>query len=287
MRCEAVFEDASFIDSPHPNPEDLRTLTANAHDLEDGVLVLDGYHFTPDYQEACKELVSSVLVVDDFVHHSHYIATVILNQNLHALNVDYPCDASTKVLLGPSYALLRDEFLHWTMGEREFSNRPPRILVTFGGGKFDQALEMALTAVGALVDAEVVVLKAQSTVSWAPSPNIRILERASSMPELMAWADIALAACGSTCWELAFMGLPSALLTLSEDQDGNGASLEAAGVAVYLGQFGAISAEQVAESVASLARDPDRRREMSHRGHALVDGRGADRVVTALAQVRG
>lgn len=36
------------------------------------------------------------------------------------------------------------------------------------------------------------------------------------MPELMAWADLSIAAGGSTNWELAFMGLPSLVITIAD-----------------------------------------------------------------------
>jgi len=37
------------------------------------------------------------------------------------------------------------------------------------------------------------------------------------MPELMAWADFAVSAGGSTCWELAFMGLPALVLIQAKE----------------------------------------------------------------------
>jgi spore coat polysaccharide biosynthesis predicted glycosyltransferase SpsG len=37
-----------------------------------------------------------------------------------------------------------------------------------------------------------------------------------------AWADVAVSAGGSTCWELAFMGAPGLIITVAENQEGMG-----------------------------------------------------------------
>jgi spore coat polysaccharide biosynthesis predicted glycosyltransferase SpsG len=46
-------------------------------------------------------------------------------------------------------------------------------------------------------------------------PAVAQLEVDASMPDLMAWADLSVAAAGSTCWELCLLGLP-AIVTASE-----------------------------------------------------------------------
>ena len=38
--------------------------------------------------------------------------------------------------------------------------------------------------------------------------GLEIMNATEDMPSLMAWADIAVSGGGSTCWEMAFMGLP-------------------------------------------------------------------------------
>ena len=45
------------------------------------------------------------------------------------------------------------------------------------------------------------------------------LLRGGNMPELMARADVAVSAGGSTCWEVAFMGLPFLIVVLAENQE--------------------------------------------------------------------
>ena len=51
----------------------------------------------------------------------------------------------------------------------------------------------------------------------------------------MAWADLAISGAGSTCWELACMGLPAVTLVLAENQRAIAEQLNAAGLVLNLG----------------------------------------------------
>jgi spore coat polysaccharide biosynthesis predicted glycosyltransferase SpsG len=48
----------------------------------------------------------------------------------------------------------------------------------------------------------------------AGSGQSELLASVGDMSEPMAWADLAITAAGSTCWELAFMGVPMITLTV-------------------------------------------------------------------------
>jgi spore coat polysaccharide biosynthesis predicted glycosyltransferase SpsG len=112
--------------------------------------------------------------------------------------------------------------------------------------------------------------------------SIRLERDVVNMPELMAWANVAVSAGGSTCWELAFMGLPSVILVLADNQKPIAEGLDRAGVAVNLGWNGQISAERLAGTLIKLASSLDLRQRMSYRGQLLIDGNGSRRVVEIL-----
>ena len=113
--------------------------------------------------------------------------------------------------------------------------------------------------------------------------NIQLLTEVSDMAELMSWADVAVSAAGSTCWELALMGLPALLIILAENQAGIAHGLEEAGVAVNLGWCSQLSDSALAESLTSLIFDSAKRHNMSQKGRQLVDGYGQCRVLSALS----
>jgi spore coat polysaccharide biosynthesis predicted glycosyltransferase SpsG len=112
--------------------------------------------------------------------------------------------------------------------------------------------------------------------------RFEVLPASDRMPEEMAEADLAISAGGSTCWELAFMGLPAVVITLAPNQEHIGPSLAARGVCIDGGWHHSLKEDVLAATVAQLVRDPERRRIMSEKGRVLVDGGGAERVVEAL-----
>src|SRR5207245_1177027 len=124
-----------------PQREDLPATLTLARDLGVEWLVLDGYHFDPAYQEGARASGLRLLVIDDVVHQARYSADILLNQNLDAEHLRYRAGANTELLLGPRYALLRQEFLGWQRWDRSISPVARRVLVTVGGGDPDNVTE--------------------------------------------------------------------------------------------------------------------------------------------------
>jgi RimJ/RimL family protein N-acetyltransferase len=111
-----------------------------------------------------------------------------------------------------------------------------------------------------------------------------IVAASDDMPTLMSWADMAIAAASSTCWELAYLGVPFGTLVVAENQEQVAKELAAAGVAVHFGRARELTSEKLAAHIASLMADEERRRLMATKGRRLVDGYGAARVVEAMAR---
>lgn len=248
-------------------------------------VVADGYHFDAAFQQAIKAAGLQLLVVDDFGRAGPYCADYILNQNFHAMAELYTRRAPhTRLLLGTRYALLRQQFDDWRGWNREFPAVARKVLVTLGGSDPDNVTGQVVEALAQISGLEVKVLiggsnphreQLQSKIQNAKS-KISFAVDAPNMPELMAWADTAIVAGGTTCWELAFMGLPSLLLLVADNQRDVVQSLCATGVARET------TPARVATDLSLLQRDTDGRRAMSQRARRLVDGQGTSRVVDCL-----
>jgi spore coat polysaccharide biosynthesis predicted glycosyltransferase SpsG len=104
------------------------------------------------------------------------------------------------------------------------------------------------------------------------------------MAELMAWADLAITAGGSTCWELACMGLPAMVLTYGKDQEPIAKGLQVADAAIWIGSGGSVSEELLRAAIQELVADEGRRLRMSGAARGLVDGQGAGRVLSVLEE---
>ncbi len=257
-------------------------------------VVLDGYAFSAD-QTRLRQAGHPVLAIDDLAQLDRYDVDVILNQNVHAGDLQYPTAPETKVLLGTRYALLRREFIAHGPKATLRPGRARRILVTLGGSdRFNQTAKVlnGLSLLSEPFEATVVVgaanthAKTLTEEAKRQGDRVRILKNPTNMPELMAWADIAVAAAGSTSWELAFMGLPTLAMTLSDNQRPVAVKLDAIGVSRSLGWRDDVTAATIAKAVNALLDDEAARHAMSSRGRELVDGRGADRVVDVMHSVR-
>jgi UDP-2,4-diacetamido-2,4,6-trideoxy-beta-L-altropyranose hydrolase len=255
-------------------------------------VVLDGYHFDPSYQRHIKEAHHPLLVIDDMAHLEHYYADVVLNQNVHATQLKYSCEPYTQLLLGTRYVLLRREFRSWREWQREFPQVARKVLVTLGGADPDNQTLKVIHALGQVhidgLEATVIVgpsnpyLRELETTIYNSQFTVRLVRNASTMPELMSWADLAVSGGGSTCWELAFMGLPNISMVLAENQRGIADGLSEASIVLNLGWFQQVIDDRIAEALSSLLRDRDRRQQMSRAGRTLVNGGGSERVVLAL-----
>lgn len=255
-------------------------------------LVLDGYHFTPDYQKAIRNERIHLLVIDDINHLPHYHANILLNQNIHAPDLKYHCDEDTILLLGIHYILLRKEFLKYRDFKRHITKRAKKILVTMGGADSGNVTLKVIEALKLLdledISVRIVIGPAnphqetlRKTLASAHFKAV-LLVNPPDISVLMEWADMAISAAGSTCWELAFMGLPAILIATAENQREVSAGLEKAGTAQTLYWYNHINTDNISSYLRSLLMDTDRCRSMSAKGPDIVDGDGVGRVYAAL-----
>jgi len=254
-------------------------------------LVLDGYHFDEAYQHRAREGGNRCLVIDDLAHLRHYYADFVLNQNLYAEQLGYSCEPYARLLLGTRYALLRREFLRRDNSRREFPMVARKVLVTIGGSDPNNVTLRVLEALrnvrtdGLCVhvvvgDANPHLATIQAEAGQSPH-SVALVQDATDMSALMAWADFAVSAAGSVCWELAYMGLPSLLLPTADNQKATATALENAGAA-------SIDSSLLSRTctmsllIQSLLEDPAKRKAMSQAISKFVDGGGAARTAAML-----
>jgi UDP-2,4-diacetamido-2,4,6-trideoxy-beta-L-altropyranose hydrolase len=258
-------------------------------------VALDGYYFKADFQLGLRNTGSRLLVVDDFGHSDFYHADFILNQNISARAEIYgQRNSNARLLLGPKYALLRRAFLESRLTPRDIPNKATKLLVTMGGSDPDNVTQKVLDALlGSALDVKVAVggsnphlpalRQAAQDVSRG-APHVELVVGASNMMELMAWADMAIAAGGSTAWELACTGLPTLFVILAENQKESTCELERQGFGICLGEPSQLDKHLLQKELEALAGNHRRRASFAERGRQMVDGLGANRVVALLAE---
>lgn len=256
-------------------------------------IVADGYQFSPAYQQGLRGDGRKLLFIDDAGEGSHYFADVVLNQNIHARGESYAKrEPHTRLLLGPKFAMLRREFRTRRTKDRAIVPMGRKILVTMGGSDPANFTKVALAALEKLKirDLEVKVVVGSGNLhshalreqTRSIALNVYLLHGVENMAELMAWADVAVAAAGSTVWELCLLGLPALLVDIAANQAAIGVGLARQGAAIHLGSSQELGTDQLSTAVDALLRSEEQRSALSARARGLVDGQGANRVVSAM-----
>jgi UDP-2,4-diacetamido-2,4,6-trideoxy-beta-L-altropyranose hydrolase len=253
-------------------------------------VVVDGYHFAADYLAAIHT-ARRLLVVDDWGHAGHYDADLILNGNGYATPDLYP-STTGQLLLGARYLPLRREFLD-AIAPRATPPVARTILVTLGGADPDNRTQLVVEALRRLTlpfEARVIIGAsnphgAAVRAAAAGDDRIGVLDHVREMPALMTWADVAIAGAGTTTWELCALGVPALLLVLADNQAPVAEAVAARGAAIAVGRLENQPPERLASRLDLLMRSEVLRLLLSESGRALVDGRGAMRVVRAMRTV--
>jgi spore coat polysaccharide biosynthesis predicted glycosyltransferase SpsG len=263
---------------------------AQARAREWSGVVVDSYVATTEHWHGIRSLGVPALAIDDEAKRDLPV-DLVLNQNLAAVDYDYAARTQAPVLRGPNYALIRTSIAAarpTAYDERAGSDGPLRVLVVLGGTDSaggSVSLAERLLGSGQPVHLRVVTGDADSlhrlgALATPAGSRVDGLAPRPDVEALMAWADLAVSAAGSTVWELCCLGVPMALVTVAPNQEDNYRHLVAANVALGLGPL-----PHVRQSSESLAWILDRARvdEVGRAGWQTVDGHGADRVAAAFA----
>ena len=223
---------------------------------------------------------------------------ITVNYNIYGPDLDYAALYSKagvplpQLLLGPHYAPLR----------RQFQNLPPRavrqkvqdILVSTGGADAQHiALQLAqyLSGQGSLEDvqyhfvagamnADLPALQAIARQCAA----IRVHQNVQNMARLMRQCDLAIAAAGSTLYELCACGVPTVTYAFADNQLLGMRAFEKQGVMVGAGDVRSlhIPLEVITSRVEEVSLNYKNRKRLASKMQRLVDGSGAGRIVNYI-----
>jgi len=270
--------------------EDVKESSNIAKNVNALCTVIDGYNFGAKYQRLWKKTGARTLFVDDYGHSGYYCCDFVLNQSLFAHEALYrERDLQTKLLLGTSFVMLRREFLHFERGKRRAPDLAKHILVTLGGADIANVTRTVIETVQKLKmrGTETVVVvggsnpnikELQKIVDESPVA-MKLLYNIKNMPELMQWADLAVSASGTTCYELSYMGVPTIAIIIADNQVAFAEQMDAAGSIKSLGRPSPIIENQLSMELERMITDQTARTAMIEKQSELVDGLGADRVL--------
>lgn len=104
---------------------------SNTHLADIDIVVLDGYHFTADYQLILKNTGCKVVSIDD-IHDTPFVSDAIINHSGGISPKSYSKEKETSLYLGLDYVLLRAPFLH-AAKNRETQSDSKSAFICLGG----------------------------------------------------------------------------------------------------------------------------------------------------------
>ncbi len=256
-------------------------------------LIIDHYAIGENWEQQAKRLLPNlkILAIDDLADRTHD-CEILLDQNFGRKNEDYQplVPSHCQRLLGTRYTLLRDEFASWrtmSLNRRKSVQPPNNILVNLGGVDNDNVTLKILQSLNTFFQQSAQAFNV-TVVMGKTAPHIESVQRfakhasfvcavlvnVTNMAQLMANADLAIGAAGSTTWERCCLGLPMVLIVLADNQQVIAKALADKNLVKVVTDMATLD-EQLPRLLSELT---DHYKKFSRQSAKLVDGHGAKRV---------
>ena len=243
--------------------EDAEEVKEILNDLSVDLLVADSYAIDEIWENTIRPYVKKIMVIDDLANRKHD-CDILLDQNYYIdMNTRYNglVNDNCKLLLGPKYALLREEFYREKKNQRQRDGQIKNILVFFGGSDLTNETMKALRALVLLNREDTIV---NVVVGGSNQYKNEVKEfcdkykwmnyycQIDNMAEMMNLADLAIGAGGTTTWERCFLGLPAIVIAVAENQIKIAEDCDREGFIKYLGVYSSVEVEHVFEIISNI-----------------------------------
>jgi UDP-2,4-diacetamido-2,4,6-trideoxy-beta-L-altropyranose hydrolase len=261
-------------------------------------LILDHYAFDARWEDQVRPGARKLMVIDDLADRPHR-ADLLLDQNLGRSEEDYAdlLPGTATCLLGARYALLKPAFA--ALRDKALAaraGRPPRhLLISMGGVDVADATSRILSAMMTVplpTECRVTIVMGGSApalqrvrdlaaqLPWKAELAIDIAD----MPRLMADADLAIGAAGTTTWERCCLGLPTIIMETAANQSAIARSMIAAGAALDPGPQSSAGFPYRLRETLKTAMSPSCLSALSAKAAPICDGAGTQRVMGEMGR---
>ncbi|MDR2006612.1 MAG: UDP-2,4-diacetamido-2,4,6-trideoxy-beta-L-altropyranose hydrolase [Acidaminococcales bacterium] len=235
-------------------------------------LVVDHYALGLEWERKLRPYTEKIIVIDDLADKPHD-CDILTNQSFEpelSQKYDGLTPAGCRKFLGREYALLREEFYLARKSLRRRTGELRNVLIFFGGGDYGGETGKVLLALESApgLTANVVVgggneRKDEIERLCASLPWAKFHCQIDYMAALANEADLAIGAGGLAAVERCFLGLPSLIVSVADNQEAGGKMFAALGFAEYLGNSSDVAALAWREAVLRYKREPGRLLRMS------------------------
>jgi UDP-2,4-diacetamido-2,4,6-trideoxy-beta-L-altropyranose hydrolase len=296
----SFFSPPSFFSMMAGSAADISATSGLLLSQRSKAFFLDGYDFSSSYRRRLRtSFKGKIATFDDLADHGQLFADIVINPSPVADLLPYPVLApEATLLLGPSYAPLRKEFLD----ARRFTASPLSarhvILISLGGS---DPLNLTASLIASLLESIPIDIKF-IVVSGAACTNPETIattvarggsrvewhQDSRKMAELIGQAGLAIVGAGGTAAELATLGTPAILVVVADNQAPAAHWAEKQGMAWVIDarisdRLETVSA--ITTAAWNLWKTPALRQTLAERAQSLIDGLGAERIAETLIQI--
>lgn len=261
------------------------------------LLIVDHYERDAGFEGSLRSWTRRIMVIDDLADRPHD-CDLLLDQTLDRKTDAYRdhVPAHCRQLLGPQYALIGSEYAalrETALARRRQVGNPRSLLINFGASDPHRMARRAIEgAVKAAYDGRIeVILGANAdfagdilAIANCADFDLELMEFAPTLADPMARADLVLGAAGTSSWERCCLGLPSLVVMTAENQRLIANALVRCGAANVIGWHETVSADDIAQALATVLATPDDLTRMSCAAATVCDGQGVERAVAAIIE---
>ena len=271
--------------------DDARDFLEAVSDLSIDWVIIDHYAIDKRWEIVVKSKETKILVLDDLADREHE-CDILLDQNVYSdMDDRYTNKVPTccRLLLGPKYCLLRDEFRLNRKTVRVRTVSAKRILIFFGGvdpSNFTLNAIHALTSGPFLeLDVDVVIGSMhpfrteieQTCLNNGFQCHVQI----DDISKLMAKADICIGSGGTATLERCCLGLPTIAIPIANNQVKQIYDAALFGL-LYAPEFVGDFISGLKRHLIAFLENPSLRNGISKRDLDLVDGNGIFHLISEM-----
>jgi spore coat polysaccharide biosynthesis predicted glycosyltransferase SpsG len=271
-------------------PADLEQVLREVRRINPAAVVVDAPEADENYLRELRA-VCPVVVSLDHLGTVAFPSRLVVNPLLGPSKEAYTFARGTQLLLGARYALVRPEVRRARPIRSQEPPQPFRIMVALGDDDpSNRTLELAkvlmntprVGRVDAVVRHHHAGLAQFQEMAETYTGRFEVATEPAELTARLSRCHLAVTAGNSWSVELACVGLPQLIIVENEAHWPTARRLEEERAAVCLGQQPNVSVQTIRQGVQDLLTDQAERQAMSRAGRRLIDGRGPDRLVTAL-----
>ena len=276
------------------NDSDIIKNIVTTNSVNKNFLLIDHYNVDSNFESSLKNTFEKIFVIDVLANRKHD-CDLLIDQNYYRdLNHRYEklIQNDTIALLGPKYAIIRPEFRKINKKAIKKNSQIKKILISFGGSDPTNECKKSLDALCSIENNqfEIVAIVGiynnkfeQLKKLYEKYSNIKIYRHVNDLSLLMLNSDLFIGAGGTTTWERFYMGLPSIVTIISDDQKESIEFLSDMGHVINLG----LAKNVTSKTYVQTLQKPnfDLIYNMSINNQKLVDGNGSNRIKSQIIEL--